>query len=170
MQEDIMFELKPLSQEAIPQAIEKAQHYRLLNEPAEAESICLDVLQVDPDNQQALVMLLLALTDRFTKGYAIGATQAKEVLPRLTDEYQRAYYAGIICERQAKARLSQGGPGARFDAYEWLREAMGHYEQAEALRPPGNDDAILRWNACARIIMRNGLVPRATESAEQFLE
>ena len=75
-------------------ALEKAHHYRLLNEPAEAESICLDVLEVDPDHQQALVTLLLALTDRFTKGYAISATQAKEVLPRLHDEYQRAYYAG----------------------------------------------------------------------------
>jgi len=165
-----MFELKPLSPEAIPQAIEKAHHYRLLNEPAEAESICLDVLEVDPDHQQALVTLLLALTDRLTKGYAISATKAKEVLPRLRDEYQRAYYAGIICERQAKARLNQGGPGGGFDAYEWLREAMTWYEQAEAIRPPGNDDALLRWNACARIIMRNNLTPRQAEGSEPFLE
>ncbi len=165
-----MFELKPLSKEAIPQALEKAHLYRLLNEPAEAESICLDVLEIDPENQQALVTLLLALTDRFTKGYAIGATQAKEVLPRLKDEYQRAYYAGLICERQAKARLHQGTPGARFDAYEWLREAMSWYEKAEAIRPPGNDDAILRWNACARILMRNNLTPRQVESTEHMLE
>ncbi len=165
-----MFELKPLSKEAIPQALEKAHLYRLLNEPAEAESICLDVLEIDPENQQALVTLLLALTDRFTKGYAIGATQAKEVLPRLKDAYQRAYYAGLICERQAKARLNQGTPGARFDAYEWLHEAMSWYEKAEAIRPPGNDDAILRWNACARILMRNNLMPRQVESTEHMLE
>jgi len=31
------------------------------------------------------------------------------------------------------------------------------------LRPPGNDDALLRWNACARIIMGNGLAPRSEE-------
>ena len=74
-----MFELKPLSPDAIPQALEKAHHYRLLNEPAEAESICLDVLEIDPDNQQALVTLLLALTDRLTKGYAIGARKRKDV-------------------------------------------------------------------------------------------
>jgi hypothetical protein len=165
-----MFELKPLSREGIAPALEKAHLYRLLNEPAAAESICLDILEVDPDNQQALVTLLLALTDRFTKGYAISATQAKEVLPRLTDEYQRAYYAGIICERRAKARLHHGGPGAGFDAYEWLREAMSCYERAEAIRPAGNDDAILRWNACARIIMRNDLTPRPLEAVEQFLE
>ena len=58
--EKIMFELKRLSEEAIPAALEKATRYRLLNEPAEAESICHDVLQIDPENQQALVVLLLA--------------------------------------------------------------------------------------------------------------
>ena len=166
----MMFELKPLSREATPQAIEKAHHYRLLNEPAAAESICLDVLEVDPENQQALVILLLALTDRFSTGYALGAARAREVLTRLKDEYQRAYYAGIICERQAKARLSQGGPGVGFDAYEWLHEAMDWYEKAEAIRPAANDDAILRWNACARIIMHSHLTPRPAEGGEPFLE
>lgn len=165
-----MFQLKPIHKDAVEQALEKAHHYRLLNEPAEAESICLDVLEVEPENQPALVALLLALTDRLTRGYAIGATRAKEVLPRIRDDYQRAYYAGIICERQAKARLSHGGPGSSHDAYEWLREAMEHYEQAEALRPAGNDDAILRWNACARIIMRNHLAPRAADAGEPYLE
>src|SRR5262245_43134329 len=123
-----MFDLKPISQEAIPNAIEKAHHYRLLNEPAAAESICRDVLEIDPDNQLALVTLLLALTDRVADGYAVGAAQAREVLPLINDEYQRAYYAGIICERQAKALLNREGPGTRFDAYEWLRDAMSWYE------------------------------------------
>jgi len=137
--------------------------YRLLNEPGEAESISLDVLRTEPDNQQALVILLLALTDRFSKGYAVGVTQARELLPRLRDPYEQAYYAGIICERRAKAQLHRGGPGCGFEAYEFLREAMAWYEKAEALRPPGNDDALLRWNACARIIMGNGLAPRTEE-------
>src|SRR5215471_2387204 len=101
---EITFELKPLSREALPAAIEKAMRYRLLNEPGEAESICLDVLRTDPDNQEALVILLLALTDRFGKGYTISTTQVQEVLARLTSEYERAYYAGIVCERKAKAR------------------------------------------------------------------
>jgi hypothetical protein len=165
-----MFELKPISTEAIPQAIEKAHHYRLLNEPSAAESICLDVLEVDPENQQALVTLLLALTDRLAAGYAVGATQARDVLPRIKDEYQRTYYTGIICERQAKALLQKGGPGSRFDAYEWLRDAMEYYQKAETLRPLGNDDAILRWNACVRIITRNNLVPRTAEAFEPYLE
>ena len=165
-----MFELKRLSKEAIPAALEKALRYRLLNEPAEAESICNDVLHIDPENQQALVVLLLALTDRFGKGYAVGVLQAQEVLACLRDPYERAYYAGIICERRAKARLHQGHPGSGHDAYELLREAMGWYEQAEALRPPRNDDAILRWNTCARLIMGNQLTARTEEIVELPLE
>jgi hypothetical protein len=165
-----MFELKPISKEAIAQAIEKAHHYRLLNEPSAAESICLDVLEVDPENQQALVTLLLALTDRLAKGYAVGATQARDILPRIKDEYQRTYYAGIIYERQAKVLLQKGTPGSRHDAYEWLLDAMESYEKAEKIRPSGNDDPILRWNACARIITRNNLGPRSSEPFEPYLE
>src|SRR5262245_50781539 len=165
-----MFELKPLSRDGIPAALEKAMRYRLLNEPGEAESICHDVLRIEPENQQALVILLLALTDRFGKGYAVGVTQAQDVLPRIRDSYERAYYAGIISERRAKARLQQGGPASAMDAYEFLREAMTHYEKAEAIRPPGNDDTLLRWNACARMIIGNKLTPIAVESAEPPLE
>jgi hypothetical protein len=165
-----MFQLKPIHKDAVNQALEKANHYRLLNEPGAAESICLDVLEIEPENQQALVMMLLALTDRLAKGYAVGAIKAKEVLPRIKDEYQRAYYEGIICERQAKARLQQGGHGSDHDAYEWLRDAMECYERAEAIRPAGNDDPILRWNACARIIMRNNLAPRSADVSEPYLE
>jgi hypothetical protein len=161
-----MFEFKPLSLDAIPAALEKAMRYRLLNEPAEAESISLDVLRTDPENQQALVMLLLALTDRFDKGYAVGVTQAQEILPRLRSPYEQAYYAGIICERRAKAQLHRGGPGCSFEAYDFLRDAMAWYEKAEALRPPGNDDALLRWNACARMILGNGLAPRTEEKVQ----
>ena len=102
-----MFDLKLLSSDAVPTALEKALRYRLLNDPAEAESICHDVLRIDPENQQATVILLLALTDRFGKGYAVGVTQAQEVLSHLHDPYERAYYAGIICERRAKAVSDQ---------------------------------------------------------------
>ena len=165
-----MFELKPLSREGIPAALEKAMRYRLLNEPGEAESICHDVLRVEPDHQQALIILLLAMTDRFDKGYAVGVTRAQELLPRLRDEYERAYHAGIICERRAKAMLKQNSPGAGFEAHDLLREAMTHYDRAEALRPAGNDDALLRWNACARIIMGNRLTGRTEDDTPLPLE
>ena len=166
-----MVELKPLSYEAIPRALEKAERYRLLNEPGQAESICLDVLEVDPDNQPALVALLLALTDQFDKGVAEFAKQAWDVVPRLHSEYERAYYAGIIGERRAKAHLVQGTLGCGALAHHWLREAMSLYEKAEAIRPPGNDDALLRWNTCARLMMRNPhLAPRPEERFEPLLE
>src|SRR6202011_163864 len=99
-----MSELKSLSKEAIPAALEKAERNRLLNEPGEAESICLDVLKADPQNQEEILTLLLALTDRFEKGYGVSDTQAKELLSRIKSEYERAYYTGIVSERRAKAK------------------------------------------------------------------
>ena len=164
-----MFELKTISKESIPGALEKAQRYRHLNEPAEAESICLDVLAIDPENQQAIVMLLLATTDQFDHGKT--SQQAQELLPRLNSEYDRAYYAGIIFERWAKAHLHQSGPGSGFGVYHWLLNAMKSFETAEKLRPQGNQDALLRWNACARILMNNpDLKPTPEERFEPFLE
>jgi hypothetical protein len=165
-----MFELKSLSVEAIPAALEKAERYRLLNEPGEAESICLDVLRADPENQTALITLLLAITDRFGKGYGVSDTQAKELLSRVKGEYGRAYYAGILAERRAKAKLAQGTPGSKFYAYDGFRDAMSWFEKAEVIRPPGNDDALLRWNTCARILTQNKLVPREEERVELPLE
>jgi hypothetical protein len=165
-----MFELKRLSDEAIPAALEKALRYRLLNEPAEAESICHDVLRIDSQNQQALIVLLLTLTDQFGKAYTVGTLQVEEVLSRLADPYEQAYYAGVICERRAKAQLRQGHPGAGHDAYELLLEAMSWYEQAEPLCPPKNDDALLRWNTCARLILSNQLTRRVEEEVELSLE
>ncbi len=164
-----MFELKPISREAIPEALAKVERYRLLNEPWQAASICEDVLRIDPQNQHAIVMLLLSLTDQFGKGVSIG--EARELLPRLSGEYERAYYAGIIAERWAESLLAQGSPGTGFSAYQSLREAMEHYERAEALRPSGNDDAILRWNTCARMLNRNReLRPRGEETFEPAFE
>ena len=165
-----MFELKPISREAIPAALEKAMRYRLLNEPGEAESICLDVLRIEPTNQQALVMLVLAVSDRFGKDYAISDTQADRVVAQLTDPYERAYFSGIICERKGKVVLGRGRPGAGFDAHDWFREAMSWYEKAETMRPAGNDDALLHWNACARIITRNNLQSRPRDEREPGLE
>lgn len=166
-----MFELKPLSREAIPAALEKAYRYRLLHEPVEAESICRDILDVDPDHQDALVMLVLALSDQFEEHLSTAAAEAKAALARIRDEYSRVYHAGILCERRAKAHLKRGGPRAGHIAYEWLREAMDHYHQAATLRPHGNDDAILRWNTCVRALRgKPELAPDLQESTHHWLE
>jgi hypothetical protein len=165
------FTLKTLSQEAVPRALAKAERYRLLNEPNEAESICLDALEIEPDNQELIATLLLALTEQFgddTKPFAVG--EAWRAVARLRDDYERAYYTGIVHERRAKALLGQRTLGCGPRAYGWLREAMEWYERAEMIRPPGNDDALLRWNACARLIMRDShLVPAKEEPVEPLL-
>lgn len=150
-----MFQPKPISKDAIPSALAKAERYRLLNEPGEAESICLDVLQIDPTNQDALVMLILALTDQLreeTTSSRHAGSRAAELIPRLSDEYDRLYYAGIIRERRARAVLQRDRYAATASATEWLREAMQYFERAESIRPPHNDDAVLRWNTCARLL------------------
>lgn len=162
------FELKTLSPEAVARSLAKAERYRLLNEPGEAESICRDALQLEPDNQEALTMLLLALTEQFDDASTVA--EACTTVGRLRDDYERAYYTGIVAERRAKARLRHGTPGGGPQAYEWLRDAMNWYEKAEAIRPAANDDARLRWNACARLIMRDRhLVPIAEERGEPLL-
>jgi tetratricopeptide (TPR) repeat protein len=166
-----MFELKALSPEAVPRALAKAERYRLLNEPGEAVSICLDALEVEPTNQEAIATLLLAITEQFDAD-PTRVNEALTTVERLTDDYQRIYYTGIIHERRAKAFLRHGTPLGGPRAYEWLREAMACYEKAEALREPTNDDALLRWNACARLIMAHDhLAPISEERGEPlFLE
>jgi hypothetical protein len=152
-------QLKPITREGIPAALQKAERYRLLNESSAAESICLDVLAVDPHNQEALVSLLLSITDQFTEEMADRVLRAREVLPRLTDEYDRVYYAGIVSERQARAHLHRGALGSSDVASERFRDAMRWYEKAEKMRPPGNDEAILRWNTCVRMLEQHERTP-----------
>jgi tetratricopeptide (TPR) repeat protein len=165
----MQFELKSLSRTAIPAALEKAHRYRLLNEPWQAESICEDILRIDPGNQTALVTLLLAMTDQFETQISIART--RDVLSAITSEYERAYYEGIVLERAARARMRQGLPGACFKAYEEFSEAMRWYQRAEARRPPGNDDALLRWNTCARTLASHpDLRPRPEEVLEPVLD
>ena len=164
------FALKTLSLDAVPRALAKAERYRLLNEPGEAESICLDALAVDPTNQTALTTLVLALTEQFDHDLRSIVSDAWHAVDLLEDEYERAYYTGLVHERRAKAQLRHGAPGCGPLVYEWLRQAMVSYEQAEAIRPAGNDDAILRWNACARLIMSDShLVPRVEQATEPLL-
>jgi hypothetical protein len=160
-----LFELKPLSREAVPAALEKAYRYRLLNEPMEAESICRDILEVDPGNQEATVILLLAMTDQFDERPQCFE-QTREVLAQIQDEYTRIYHGGIVRERKAKAQFRRGGPRAAHSAFEWFRQAMEHFEKAAEIRPAGNDDAILRWNTCARILMNHPEM--VADSEERF--
>lgn len=95
-------QLKPVTAAGIPAALQKAERYRLLNDSTAAGSICLDILHVEPANQQALVTLLLSLTDQFSDGRPDGVERGRE--------YSRV------------------------------------------MRPSGNDEALLRWNSCVRLL------------------
>jgi hypothetical protein len=159
------FELKSISEQSIPHTLEKVERYRLLNEPALAESICLDILAIVPDHQQALISLLLARTDQFHSH--AQPKLAQEALAQIQGDYEQAYYAGVIWERLGNARIRHGDPGARTSAYHVLRDAMSHYERAMNFAPPGNDDAILRWNTCARMIMQNPDIQPLSENDPQ---
>jgi hypothetical protein len=108
------------------------------------------------------------MSDSFARDYHIGDSQIQDFLSRIEDDYERTYYTGIVYERRAKAVLHSGSPGSGSNAYEYFRQAMSWFEKAETIRPPKNDDAILRWNGCARIIMHNKLARR--EMAHDFLE
>lgn len=156
------FELKSISEQGIPEALAKVERYRLLNEPSLAESICLDILAVAPDHQEALISLLLAHTDQFDSHAHVRG--AREALAQIKGDYERSYYEGIIWERMGNARIRDGVNVAGESAYHALREAMSHYEKAMTFASRGNDDAILRWNTCARLIMQNPQIHPIPES------
>ena len=162
-----MFSLKPLSKDAIESALSKAERYRLLNEPAEAESICLDILEIDPHNQQALVMLLRAVPDQWGEG-AGAAARAPQRAGQLQNESERLYYSGLVAERRARAHLERGG-AATHGVYDWLMDALDCFERAEAVRPVGNDDAILRWNTCVRILEKHPELKPSPDMREEPL-
>ena len=151
-----MLELKKLTMAAIPSALEMAGHYRLIGEPDEAESICQDILAVDPDNQDARITLILSLTDNFSDNdKTTDFEKAREIANHLGDQYCRSYYLGIIFERRAKHHSRKGTPGSGRLAYDWYAKAMRAFNEALSSCDPNNQDAILRWNACARFINRH---------------
>jgi len=163
-------ELHDIHPDAIPQALEKAKQYRSLLEPEMAASICLDILNIDSNNQQALIIYILALTDQLH--HTQKQSQIKDItqaIEKLETDYRRFYYSGILNERRALALLSQ--PMSHSFAYDYLMEALKDYQQAEKLCPEGNDEAILRWNSCIRTINKEKLQPRQdVTSAETDME
>jgi len=164
----VEFNLKSISKAGIPEAISKAELYRSLNEPEEAESICHDILAVEPEHQLAIRLMGLAITDQFSGDASDRVAEAGELFLKLADPYERLYYTGIVHERRAKALMRVGRP--RHILTPLFREAMRCFEEAEAIRPSGNDDAILRWNRCARLLQSHPgfLEERGAETFDAF--
>jgi tetratricopeptide (TPR) repeat protein len=142
--------LKTISRSGIPEAIAKAELYRYLNEPEEAESICRDVLAADPKHMMGLRTLGLAITDQFTGGAGDRYSEVETIFQKLADAYERLYYTGLLCERRVKAQLRSGR--APHTLLPLLEKALQCFGEAEKIHPPGNDDAILRWNRCVRLL------------------
>lgn len=158
-------QLKPISQAAIPAAISKVEVYRYLNEPGEAESICRDILAIEPDHQEALRLLGLAITDQFTGQASDRHVEAKSIFQRLNDKYQRIYHLGILDERKAKTQLKAGIPPHTLVPI--FEEAMNYFDKAARIRPTDNDDAILRWNRCVRLL-QSRIGPEWQKEMEEF--
>lgn len=144
------YQLKRISTDAIAEAVAKVELYRSLNEPEEAESICRDILAIEPNHQLALRLLGLALTDQFTGGASDRYRETERLFEDLYDPYEQLYYTGILYERRAKAQLNAGQTRASVLAL--FEEALRLFAEAERIRPSGNDDSILRWNRCVRLL------------------
>jgi len=157
-------QLKTISKGGIAEALAKVQHYRYLNQAEEAESICRDILAVDPENQMALRQLGLAITDQFTGATDDRRQEAQDCFEKLVSPYERWYYLGILHERRAKAQMGAGHLAHSLIAS--FEKAMQCFEEAEKLRPQGNDDALLRWNRCVRLLESIPELTRESDSLE----
>jgi len=144
------YNLKKISQGAIGEATSKAEHYRYLNEPEESESICRDILEVEPENQNALRLLGLSIMDQFIGVASDRYPEAEDTFKNLTDRYERLYYTGLLYEKRGRAQLRTGHPPrALLPLFE---KALKCFEEAEKIKPAGNDNAVLRWNTCVRLL------------------
>ncbi len=157
-------EFKTISKSSIPEALAKVQHYRYLNQAEEAESICRDILAADAENQMALRQLGLAITDQFTGSASDRFNEAHSCFEKLTNDYERSYYLGIVNERRAKAQLRAGQRSHALRTS--FENALHYFEEAEKVRPQGNDDALLRWNRCLRLMQGLNDLTEETESFE----
>jgi len=142
------YALKRLPKESLEAAIARAAHYRDLNQPEEAESICRDILDVDRAHSTAWKLLGLALTDRFPSGRAGLLEEAIEAFDHLPNDYERVYHTGVAWERAAKAHLERNEAHSAVAGFE---HALALFETAERMNP-SSPDPVLRWNRCVRLL------------------
>lgn len=148
-----MLQFKHIPKESIPEAIAKAKHYRLLNEPWQAESICRDILRIEPNHQETLVILLLSITDQFDAHVCMTSIiEAKKLCKSMQSKYEKWFYKALVEECSGKASLKRDTPRSEYIAYEYYSKAIEFYEKSEKNQPKGNLDCILRRNACIRAI------------------
>ena len=157
--------VKPIALNSVAAALSKAERYRYLNQPEEAESICQDILAVEPANQQAVRLCGLTITDQFTGESGDRYAEAEKLFLSLADAYERAYYEGVLLERRAKMQLRAGYSTHIIRPV--FEHAMRCFEAAQKIKPEGNDDSILRWNRCVRLL-QNLPLDKWEEEGEGF--
>jgi hypothetical protein len=148
-----------ISQKSIPTVLKKARQYRALLEPDLAISICLDVFAIEPTNQDALVIYMLALTDVYShQNIKPQPEKILKTIAQFESEFHQVYYQGIFLERKARAMLKSSM--SHSFAYEGLMEALELYQQAQKIAPEQCADPILRHNSILRTIDKEKLTPR----------
>ncbi|MBX3216356.1 MAG: tetratricopeptide repeat protein [Labilithrix sp.] len=152
-------ELKALRARNLSSAVNLAKHYRALNQPEDAESICRDILDVAPDDEEAWCTLGLALTDQFPTAWMTLFDAACAAFSKLGSEYERMYYTGVAWERYAKAQLVAGRAENAIHAFE---QALGRFERADALGSPDDPAPILHYNRCLRALTTDPDLLRAS--------
>jgi tetratricopeptide (TPR) repeat protein len=158
------YELKKLADKNLDKAIALAQHYRDLNQPEDAESVCRDVLAVAPENIEALRTLGLALTDQFPTAWMSIFEEACALFKKLPTEFERAYYVGVAWERYAKAQLEAGRAHNAIHAFE---EALARFDEAASLAAKDDPAPILHYNRCVRALTTNPELMRASHVPHQ---
>ncbi len=155
--------LKKLTHANLEAAIAKAAHYRDLNQPEEADSICRDVLAVDEAHQMAWKLLGLAITDRLGTGQVGLLEEAIAAFENLVDEYERVYHIGVAWERAAKAHAERNEAHSAVTSFE---HTLGLFQKAERLRPD-SPDPVLRWNRCVRLLSNNATLRAAMHAPRE---
>ena len=147
-------ELKTLGADQVSSALAAAEQCRAGGEAETAESICTDILEVDPGNARAIELLLWSRVDLLGEGRYGGVERAQEALALVQSDFERHYLEGVICEQQARFLIGKRGRHSSRVAYDWFRHAMDAFEEAARIAPD-RPEASLRWNACLRSIERD---------------
>jgi len=143
------WELKQLRARDLEAAVALAKHYRDLNQPEDAESICRDILDVSPGSDDAWRTLGLALTDQFPTSWMRLFDDACAAFAKLSSHYERMYYTGIAWERYAKAQLELGNNKNAIHAFE---QAIRLFDEADELGSSEDPGPILHYNRCIRAL------------------
>ena len=152
-------EYHKIDKDSIEDVLERAKQYRSLLQPDMAISICMDIFAVDKNNQEALVIYILALTDQLSQSESkVHQKKITDSIKRLDSKFLQHYYSGIFFERQARSLLKHSM--SRSFAYAEFIEAIAEFEIAEKKAPEHCADPILRYNSCIRTIKKENLQPR----------